>query len=89
MFQQRKPDLVLVHLRLADMDGLELIRIFRAGAGQGQIPIVAINTLELPGDREAALAAGANEYLKIPLRLEKLAEIVRALLENSGKVARV
>ncbi len=89
LFQQRKPHLALVHLRLVDMDGLELIRIFRAAAGQGQIPIVAINSLELPADREAALAAGANEYLKKPLRLEKLAEVVLALLENSGKAARV
>ncbi len=87
LFQQNKPHLALVHLHLADMDGLELVRNFRSAAGPGLTPIVAINSLELPGDREAALAAGANEYLKKPLRLEELAGLVQALLEDGGKAA--
>ncbi len=87
-FQERKPHLVLVHLHLRDTDALELIKIIRADASLATIPIIAINTLELPGDRETALAAGANEYLKKPLQLEALARLIQARLENRGKAGR-
>jgi signal transduction histidine kinase/ActR/RegA family two-component response regulator len=85
LFKDLKPHLVVANLRLPDMDGLELIRNLRADANLGSVPIVAINTLEFPGDGAAALQAGASAYIKKPLHLEKLAELALALLNEPGK----
>ncbi len=80
--KERKPHLVLVGLHLPDMNGFDLLRQLRSAPGMGMVPIVAINTLELPGDRDAALEAGAIEYVKKPLQLEKMAVLLQALLIN-------
>jgi len=64
------------------MDGLTAIRRVRAlpDPAIASVPIIAITSLAMPGDRERCLAAGANEYMRKPVGLQQLSQVILNLL---------
>jgi CheY-like chemotaxis protein len=72
-------DIVLMDIRMPEMDGLDACRRIRALPGGG-LPIVALTANALAGQRERCLAAGMDGYLTKPLEPEALyAELCRWL----------
>ncbi len=67
---QEKPDLVIMDIQLPDMDGLEATKGIRASEADGDMPIIALTSYAMPGDREKALAAGCNGYITKPIDVE-------------------
>ncbi|HHY89267.1 MAG TPA: response regulator [Chloroflexi bacterium] len=71
-----RPDLVLVDLNLADMDGLEFIRQARS-APNGSCPPVILHTAGRgPDDEQRAIEAGAQGCLPKPASLDALADLI-------------
>jgi two-component system, cell cycle response regulator DivK len=66
------PDLILLDLSLPAMDGWEIARCLKASDRTRDIPIVAITANAMLGDKEAAIAAGCDDYLPKPLDIEQL-----------------
>jgi PAS domain S-box-containing protein len=81
------PDLVLILMdcQMPVMDGLAAARAIRAAEEPGaRVPIVALTGNAMPGDREACVAAGMDDYLAKPFSLKAL----RAMLDRwTGKPA--
>ena len=68
-------DVVLVDVQMPEMDGLEASRRITARWPAGQRPrIVAMTANAMQGDREMCLAAGMDDYLSKPIRLDELVE---------------
>ena len=59
-----RPDLVLMDIRMADMNGTEALRKLREDERTVEIPVVALTSLTMKGDREGFLAAGFDGYLR-------------------------
>ncbi len=79
----RPYDLALVDVQMPEMDGLTAARHIRAEWPDGEAPyLIAMTANVLPGDREACLEAGMDDYLPKPVPLDalraKLAEAVAA-----------
>ena len=78
---KEKPDLIIMDLQLPDIDGLEATRRIRASEADSEIPIIALTSYAMAGDREKALAAGCNGYIEKPINPETfIAEVERHLL---------
>lgn len=76
MAQQICPTVILQDLVMPGRDGLALVAEYRANAATRSIPVVVLSTREEPRTKEAAFAAGANDYLvKLPDRIELIARI--------------
>ncbi len=67
---KEKPDLVLMDIQLPGIDGLETTRRIRESEVVGGVPIVALTSYAMTGDREKALNAGCTGYLEKPINPE-------------------
>ncbi len=77
---KEKPDLILMDVQLPDIDGLETTKRIRASEADGVIPIIALTSFAMAGDRERALAAGCTGYIEKPINPETfMAEIEKYL----------
>jgi CheY-like chemotaxis protein len=61
------PDLILMDIQLPGIDGFEATQRIRASAAAQGVPIVAVTSFAMTGDRERLLAAGCNGYIEKPI----------------------
>lgn len=81
----RRPALILLDMRLPDIDGLEVLRRLRGLPETKDLPIVAMTAQAMTGDRERFLAAGCDGYISKPISLRTLyAEVERHLAGRSA-----
>ena len=73
------PVLVLLDLKLPEMNGLEVLRSLRTVPEGRLIPVVVLSTSRMPSDIAAAYELGANAFVQKPMEFEKLVELVKAL----------
>ncbi|MBN1143557.1 MAG: response regulator [Bacteroidales bacterium] len=71
-----KPDLVLMDIQLPDINGLEVTKMIRNEASCKSIPIVAISSYAMTGDRQHALEAGCSGYVEKPIDPETIMNII-------------
>lgn len=64
------PALVLLDIQLPVMDGYAVARALRQNDALRRIPIVAVTSYAMPGDREKALEAGCSGYIEKPINPE-------------------
>jgi len=77
---KEKPDLIIMDLQLPDIDGLEATKRVRASEADSDIPIIALTSFAMAGDREKALAAGCTGYIEKPINPDTfIAEIEKFL----------
>lgn len=73
------PELILLDLRLPDIDGLEIIRQVRSRA---HTPMIVISGQQQERDKVVALEAGADDFLSKPFSPEELVARIQALLRR-------
>jgi two-component system, cell cycle response regulator DivK len=82
---EHRPDLVLMDIRLPDIDGLEALLRLRADERTATIPVLAVTAQAMQGDRERFLAAGFDGYLSKPIDVgELLAAVTRHCRRGDG-----
>ena len=74
------PALILMDLSLPVVDGWEATRRLKAMPETRDIPVIALSSHAMTGDREAALAAGCNDFDTKPVEFARLLEKIEALL---------
>ncbi|MDO9550095.1 MAG: response regulator [Methanoregula sp.] len=74
---RESPDLVLMDIQLPGIDGYEATRQIRASKVNDTIPIVALTSYAMSGDRERALSAGCNGYVEKPINPDTIIDEIR------------
>ena len=73
-------DLIVMDIQLPGMDGLEATAKLKAEPATANIPVIAVTSYAMAGDRDKALAAGCSGYVTKPIdKTIFLAEISRHL----------
>ena len=62
-----RPDLIVMDIQLPGMDGLEATKKLKQQPTTADIPVVAVTSYAMKGDREKALAAGCAGYVTKPI----------------------
>jgi len=84
MAKADRPDLILMDLSLPVMDGWEATRQIKGTPEIAHIPVIALTSHAMVGEREKALAAGCNDFDTKPVELPRLLAKIRALLPQEG-----
>jgi len=75
-------DLVLMDIKMPDMNGLEATRLIRES--NTTLPIIAQTAYAMAGDKEEALKSGFNEYLTKPIVQKELIRLLHQVQENKN-----
>src|SRR5262245_28384614 len=62
-----RPDLILLDIQLPTMDGYAVARGLRAIESLREVPIIAVTSYAMVGDREKAIEAGCTGYIEKPI----------------------
>jgi CheY-like chemotaxis protein len=85
MASAEHPDLIVMDLSLPVLDGWEATRRIKAAPETRHIPVIALTSNAMAGDREKALAAGCDDFDTKPLELPRLLGKIRALAPEGRK----
>jgi two-component system, cell cycle response regulator DivK len=77
-----RPTLILLDIQLPAMDGYAVARALRQNESLRNVPIVAVTSYAMLGDREKALEAGCTGYIEKPINPETFVEEVERALPS-------
>jgi len=67
---KEKPNLILMDIQLPGIDGLEATQRIRESEADKEVPIIALTSYAMTGDREKALKAGCTGYIEKPINTD-------------------
>jgi len=80
--QEQVPDVILMDIRLPGMDGTTAVGHLKGETRTAAIPVVALTSFAMKGDRERFLAAGFDGYLEKPISVREFPDQVRRFAEG-------
>ena len=73
-------DIVLMDMMMPEMDGYETIREIRISPQFRNLPVLAVTSKAMMGDREKCIAVGASDYISKPVDIDQLVSLLRVWL---------
>jgi len=73
--------IILMDMMMPGMDGYEATTVLKNEARLRHIPVIAVTAQAMTGDKEKALAAGADDYISKPVDIDLLLEILKERLK--------
>ena len=79
---EESPDFIILDIRLPDIDGPEVLSRIHDIENLRHIPVIAMTSYAMAGDREKLLAAGCAGYIEKPIDPETVIKEVEQILES-------
>jgi two-component system, cell cycle response regulator DivK len=86
MLDKEPIDLIVMDIQLPGIDGLEATRKLKEQSATADIPVIAVTSYAMKGDREKALAAGCAGYVTKPIDKNTFIQEVAAHLGSKSKI---
>ena len=78
--KREQPDLIIMDIQLPRIDGLEVTRRLKHIPAFRQIPIIAVSSYTMKGDRERFIEAGCDAYMSKPINSHELQAMIVNIL---------
>lgn len=78
-------DFIILDIQLPDINGLEVLRQIRAQAVGKKIPIIAMTSYAMAGDRERLLKAGCTSYIEKPIDPMSVVGQIKSVIEDRSE----
>ncbi|MCK4479132.1 MAG: response regulator [Candidatus Lokiarchaeota archaeon] len=75
------PNLVILDIQLPEISGIDICTELRKIEKFKEIPIIAVTSFAMKGDKERILSAGFNEYISKPIKVKEFREMVKSYLK--------
>ena len=82
LIAEQKPDLILLDIQMAGLNGFEMLVILQQNPETSDIPVIAMSGNALPADVEKGLSLGFAEYVTKPIDIDNLRMILRRILDK-------
>ena len=73
-------DLILLDLKLPDIDGLDIVRKIRSSSTNREVPVIAQTAYAMSGDDKKSIEAGCDDYISKPIEIDQLLEKVNKFI---------
>ena len=78
--KDQKPDLILMDIQMPVMDGVTVMKILKENPETKDIPLIALTSYAMKGDKEKFLSEGFVEYIAKPIKVDEFLEVIRRYL---------
>ena len=82
MAEENLPDFIILDIQLPDIIGNEVLERLRKKVKTQLIPVVAMTSYAMAGDKERLLAAGCNGYVEKPINPRNVMEQLKQAIGN-------
>ena len=76
------PDVILLDIQLPTISGHEVARTLKADPSVSAIPVIAVTSYAMPGDREEVMAAGCTGYIEKPIDPDSFIDRMESFVGN-------
>ncbi|MBU1099190.1 MAG: response regulator [Bacteroidetes bacterium] len=80
MAKNIKPDIILLDIQLPEMDGYAVAQKLREAEKLKEIPIIAVTSYAMPGDKDKAIESGATGYIEKPINPDTFISEMKSFL---------
>jgi len=82
IMNRNMPDLILLDLLMPRINGYDFLKEIKAGTKTKDIPVIVISALTDQENINKAMALGAHDFIKKPVDILKLVELVASIIKN-------
>ena len=79
------PDLILMDMRMPQLDGLSVTRLIRSHPTLNEVPIIAVTGMVTPQFKSQVLSAGCNDCLYKPIDFDRLEKLIKTLTPSAPR----
>ncbi len=84
LIKSGNPDLIILDIQLPEISGIEICLELRKIEKFKSVPIIAVTSFAMKGDKDRILSAGFSEYISKPIRVKEFRELVNKYLNSSN-----
>ena len=84
LIKSGNPDLIILDIQLPEISGIDICTELRKMDKFKEVPIIAVTSFAMKGDKERILAAGFNDYIAKPIKVADFRELVKNNLNISN-----
>ena len=84
LIKSGNPDLIILDIQLPEISGIEICLELRKIEKFKSVPIIAVTSFAMKGDKDRILSAGFSEYISKPIRVKEFRELVNNYLNSSN-----
>ncbi len=80
MALETRPDFIILDIQLPDIGGTEVLRMIRSSEIGNSIPVIAMTSYAMSGDREKLISAGCDGYIEKPIDPMRVIEQIKKII---------